>query len=87
MLKIQRSSNGQVIFKLTGRMNAEHVAGLKVLLNSENSTREIALDLKDLTLVDRDAVRFLESCEAHSIRLENCPSYIREWITRERSGS
>ena len=47
----------------------------------------LVLDLKDLTLVDRDTVRFLESCEEDGIKLKNCPAYIREWITRERGGS
>ncbi len=84
MLKIQRSSNGEVIFTLAGRMDAEQVAEMEALLGCEASTREIVLDLKDLTLVDRDAVRFLERCEADSIKLKNCPAYIREWITRER---
>jgi len=84
MLKIQRSSNGEVIFRLAGRMNDEHVAEMEALLKSEAATREIVLDLKDLTLVDRDAVRFLERCEAASIKLENCSAYIREWIRRER---
>ena len=84
MLKIQRSSNGEVIFTLAGRMDAEQVAEMEALLGSEASTREIVLDLKDLTLVDRDAVRFLERCEADRIKLKNCPAYIREWIARER---
>jgi anti-anti-sigma regulatory factor len=87
MLRIRKSSNGQVIFTLTGRLNAEQVAELKALLNSEAGRRQIVLDLKDLTLVDRDAVRFLKSCEADSIELKNCPAYIREWITRELSGN
>jgi anti-anti-sigma regulatory factor len=86
MLKIQRSSNGQVIFILAGRMKVEHVAEMKELFKSEVSARQIVLDLKDLTLVDREAVRFLENCEADRIKLKNCPPYIREWITRERSG-
>jgi anti-anti-sigma regulatory factor len=86
MLKIQRSSNGQVIFALTGRMNAEHVAEFKTLFSSETETRQIVLDLKDLTLVDLDAVKFLESCETDGIELKNCPPYIREWITRVRRG-
>jgi anti-anti-sigma regulatory factor len=64
MLKIQRSSNGEVIFRLAGRLNEEHVAEMETLLMSEAATREIVLDLQDLTLVDRDAVRFLERCEA-----------------------
>jgi anti-anti-sigma regulatory factor len=87
MLKIQRAANGQVVFTVSGRMDAENVGELKALFASEAKGRGIVLDLKDLTLVDRDAVRFLEHCEADSIKLRNCPAYIREWITRERSGS
>jgi anti-anti-sigma regulatory factor len=85
MLKIQREANGRVIFKLSGRMDAENVAELESLLGSESKSRRVTLDLKDLTLVDRDAVRFLERCEADSIKLKNCPAYIREWIAMERS--
>jgi anti-anti-sigma regulatory factor len=86
MLKIGRSSNGQVVFRIIGRMQAEGVADLEELLKSEHGARQIVLDLKDLTLVDRDAVRFFERCEMRGIKLENCPAYIREWITRERGG-
>jgi anti-anti-sigma regulatory factor len=86
MLKIQRSSNGPVVFKLSGRMEAENVAELKILFKSEGEGRGIALDLKDLTLVDREAVLFLASCEADSVRLKNCPAYIREWINRQGNG-
>ncbi len=84
MLKIQRSANGQVVFTLSGRVHAEDVAELETLFRSEAEGRRILLDLKDLTLVDRDAVKFLGRCEADSIQLKNCPAYIREWIERER---
>jgi len=87
MLKIQRAANGQVVFTVSGRMDAENVDELRGLFASEAKGRGIVLDLRDLTLVDRDAVRFLEHCEADSIELKNCPAYIREWITRERSES
>jgi hypothetical protein len=87
MLKIQRKANGEVLFTLSGRMSTEDVAELKTLFESEQKGRRIVLDLKDLTLVDRDAVSFLERCEADSFKLRNCPPYIREWITRERRGS
>jgi anti-anti-sigma regulatory factor len=86
MLKIQRSSNGQVVFRIIGRMEAERVAELDALLKSEDGAQQIVLDLRDLTLVDRDAVRFLESCEKDGIKFKNCPAYIREWITRLREG-
>jgi anti-anti-sigma regulatory factor len=86
MLKIQRVSNSHVVFTLSGRMDVENVGELKESIESETRGQCIVLELSDLTLVDRDAVRFLEHCEAHSIKLENCPLYIREWIARERKG-
>ncbi len=85
MLRIERSTNGEVVvLRLSGRLNAENLSQLETLFRSEAQGRHIVLDLKDLTLVDRDAVRFLERCEADSIKLKNCPGYIREWIARER---
>jgi hypothetical protein len=86
MLKIKRETNGEVVFTLSGRMDAENVAELQEMFQSEPKGRRIVMDLKDLTLVDRDAVRFLESCEKENITLRNCPAYIREWITRDREG-
>jgi anti-anti-sigma regulatory factor len=87
MLRIQRTANGEVVFTLSGRMDAENVAELETLLGTEPKGRRIFLDLKDLTLVDRDAVSFLKLCEADSVELKNCPAYIREWITRESHGN
>ena len=86
MLKISRAGNGDVTFTLAGRMDSEHVAEMKRLFASEKG-RPIVLDLKDLTLVDFDAVKFLEQSEADSIKLKNCPAYIREWIQSERAAT
>jgi anti-anti-sigma regulatory factor len=82
MLKITRVTNGEVVFKLSGRMDAENVSELEELFSAEASGH-IVLDLEDLTLVDQDVVSFLRRCEADSIQLKNCPAYIREWITGE----
>lgn len=87
MLRIQRSENGGVLFTLSGQMDEEIIAELETLFNSEANGRRIALNLRDLTLVNEDAVIFLERCESNSITLENCPPYIREWINRQRQGS
>jgi hypothetical protein len=87
MLKIQRSSNGQVVFTLSGRMGEEHIAELETLIRSEENGRHIVLDLRDLTLAGRDAISFLGRCEADGITLKNCSAYIREWVARERRGS
>jgi hypothetical protein len=39
--------------------------------------------LQEVTLVNRDAVKYLARWEAENIKLENCPPYIREWIDAE----
>jgi hypothetical protein len=87
MLKIQRSTNGSVVFTLSGRIEVEDVEELRRLLDLESPDHLLVLDLKDVTILDRDAVKFLARCEAESIKLENCPPYIREWIEREESGN
>jgi anti-anti-sigma regulatory factor len=85
MFKIQRSANGRVLFKLSGRIEAEEVKELRQLLASETTGQQLVLDLRDVTLVNQGAVKFLASCETDSIKLENCPAYIREWIERVKS--
>jgi hypothetical protein len=82
MLRIQRSANGRVVFKLSGRIEAEDLKELRGLLALETAGQQLVLDLKDVILVNQDAVTFLSSCEADSIKLENCPAYIRAWIDR-----
>jgi anti-anti-sigma regulatory factor len=85
MLRIERVANGVAVFRLIGCLNAENVAELQSLFELENKDRQMILDLKDLTLVDREAIRILEHCEKGHIRLTNCPAYVREWIKQERN--
>jgi hypothetical protein len=83
MLRIERSVQGAVVvFTVSGRVGLEHVGELQRVLDCE-AEKQKALDLKHVSLVDRDAVRFLARCEAEGTALENCPIYIREWIVRE----
>jgi predicted metal-binding protein len=82
-LRIERSARQRFsVFTLSGRMEAKQVAELKELLDRDY--RNIILDLRDVRLADRDAVRFLRGCEADGMKLENCPAYIREWMGREK---
>ena len=87
MLKITRAENGEVVFTLSGRMDQEDSGELETLIRSEASERRIVLDLKDVTLVGREGISFLERCEADGVTLRNCPRYVRELITRQRRGS
>jgi hypothetical protein len=82
VLKIQRLANGEVVFKLSGRIEADEVGELRELLALETAEGGLVLDLQDVTLVNQDAVTFLGGCEANRIKLENCPAYIRAWIDR-----
>jgi anti-anti-sigma regulatory factor len=85
MLKIQRSANGSVLFTLSGRIEAEDVKELRQLLALETTGQHLVLDLRNVTLVNDAAVKFLASCETDSIKLVNCPAYIREWVERVKS--
>jgi len=80
MLKIKRKANGDVVFTVVGRLEPDNVGELLQLLAVEPAGRSIVLDLTDLVLVDREAVRFLGRCEGRGIVLRNCPPYIRCWM-------
>jgi anti-anti-sigma regulatory factor len=84
MLRITRATNGEVVFKLSGRIETENIAELEALLSGETSGQGIFLDLSDIILVDQDVVNFLRHCETAGIKLKNCPAYVREWIKREK---
>ena len=85
MLKIERSLGDGVVFLLSGRIEADDVAELQRLLSLETSGQVVALDLRDITLVDRDAVTFLARCEMEQVKLANCPAYVREWIEQGKN--
>lgn len=77
----------RVVFTLTGRIQAEQVAELQTLVKSDLPDHNLVLDLKEVKLVDRDAVHFLAQMEARGARLRNCSSFIREWISREQNAA
>ena len=83
MLKIQRTTNGEVVFTVSGRLEADNVSELSALLEAEQGGRTRALDLKDVVRVDGDVIRFLRACVNDGIVLRNCPPYIRAWMARE----
>jgi hypothetical protein len=77
------SAGDLVVLRVSGRIRAENVDTLRELLGREKAG--IVIDLKEVTLVDRDAVTFLALSEAGGIELRNCPAYVREWLDRERA--
>lgn len=74
-----------VVFRVSGRITAHELGMLQDLLLREGGA--VAIDLKDVLLVDREAVKLLASSEFNGRELRNCPAYIREWIARESQSS
>lgn len=84
--KIDRLFAGEdlVILRITGRIAGDECLNmLRALLEEEKSA--VAIDLKEVQLVDREAVKLLALGESNGSELRNCPGYIREWVTRERA--
>jgi len=81
--KIDRIVNGTslVIVRISGRITGRDVDMIRAAL--EHKSSQLAIDLKQVVLADREAVRFLAARELNGTELRNCPAYIREWVTRE----
>jgi hypothetical protein len=81
--RIDRRVIGQdrAMFFVSGRIAEEDVDTLLALLEQEKGV--VTIDLKDVLIVDREAIKLLAVCESNGVELRNCPAYIREWVTRE----
>jgi len=84
MLRIERSGSGEVVFTLSGRMQTADIEQFQQLLIAEAPGQSVTFDLRDVTLVNQDAVTFLAHCEADGITLERCPLHVRNWIDQEK---
>ena len=73
-----------MVFTLSGRMQTDDIEQVQQLLIVETPGQQLTFDLRDVTLVNQDAVTFLADCEAKGIKLESCPLHIRNWINQEK---
>ena len=80
----RRSTDQGFVLCISGRIAAED---LRVVRTSLDQHDVVAIELANVDLVDRDALMLLAQKEAEGIELRGCPTYIREWITKEREGS
>jgi hypothetical protein len=72
---------GRTMLCISGRITEEGGNTLRSLLEQEEGV--VIIDLKDVLIVDREAVKLLAMYESNGVELINCPAYIREWVTRE----
>ena len=82
--RIERVVAGKtaVVLEVSGHIEGDHVGMLRELIGQEKGT--VVIDLNEVTLVDRDAIRLLAASEAGGTHLRRCPAYIREWLSREK---
>jgi hypothetical protein len=80
----QLSTEHGLVLHISGQIAAED---LEVVRTEFDGCRVVAIDLAEVELANRDAVRLLGQAEAEGIELRSCPAYIREWITNERTSS
>jgi hypothetical protein len=72
-----------IVLMVSGDIAGDHSSDLETLVDA-GATGPMVLDLKDVSVVDRAGVLLLARSEARGATLLNCPSYVREWIHRER---
>ena len=83
MLKIEpMPSDSQTTVVLIGRITSPDVQRLKEQI--AEARNPVALDLRQVGLVDLDAARFLAAAERGGIELRHVPSYVREWVNLEK---
>lgn len=83
MLKITRvTSRGTPTLILSGRIGAEQLPDVRRTVEAEDA-QDLVLDLREVTLVHVEVVRFFLRCEQQGIHIVHCPAYVREWMARE----
>jgi hypothetical protein len=72
-----------VTFLLNGKFGEEAIRDLESSIRKAHGAEQrVYIDLSEVTLVDRKAVRYLSGQAGRSITLVNCPVYLRRWITQ-----
>ena len=79
------TADGFVVLHISGRIDSADVEILRELIeNDERAKSILAIDLTEVTLIGRDAIRLLSTVETKGTELRNCPAYIRNWVSRDK---
>jgi anti-anti-sigma regulatory factor len=79
-----RESPKALKVSLCGQLTGEYVAELQRALWPEDIAPEyVALDLSNVTFVDREAMVFLCGARHRKVAFLNIPSYVTRWIEQE----
>ena len=88
MLKITKQAENARISRVSlhGHFTGEYVPEVEKALSGNGCKGgKLALDLRNVTLVDRTAMEFLRRVKSEKVTIENTPSYVTRWIEQEVS--
>lgn len=74
-------ANQSVTLLLDGKFSEDALPALQQSISEARETEQtIYIDLSEVTLVDRKAVEYFSEQASESVRIVNCPVYLRGWI-------
>jgi len=73
-----------ITVNLCGRFTRDYVPEVEKALSLTGAgQKKLALDLAEVTIVDRAALIFLCATRAKNISIQNAPLYVRLWMAQE----
>ena len=89
MLKITEHTEAETIrLSLHGQFTGPYVPNVETALAEIGvKPSKVALDLSNVTFVDRAAMEFLRRTKLKRIRIENPPSYVTRWMEQEMNNT
>jgi hypothetical protein len=78
------STTGGFKLAVCGSVGENQLPEIKRYLDAGRGlAHHVALDLSEVTLIDRTAARFFAEQMRRGVQLLDCPSYLEQWILRE----
>lgn len=88
MLKIRTVADTAEELKvaLMGHLTVDYLPCIQTLLEQARDKKsKLVLDLRELSLVDREAVRALKRWKEEGVVSIHCPAYVDRWVKQEES--
>jgi ABC-type transporter Mla MlaB component len=86
VLKITTDNENRefITVNLCGRFTGEYIPEVeKELSRTSTRRKKLALDLAEVTFVDRAAIAFLCAARSKNIAIQNAPLYVGLWMEQE----
>jgi NodT family efflux transporter outer membrane factor (OMF) lipoprotein len=82
------SPAGCMILALEGSVGAASLPEItRHIKSGKQNRKQVALDLGEVTLLDKAAARFFAGQHKRGVELMNCPVYLQRWISQEAGQS